>query len=239
MKDGMVNSVTETEEEALRRQSLLGQLVVDDDSEDIFFDGNDISEKVSTVSDEDTATENNEDDFADSHTEEPNINESAYIEPESMNETESYVPIELDSQESEDYLPEPETADSILNLEQNPETDTAYDMTEQDTEVPVVKEELPVSENISSEEEMPDDNISLIRTEMNEKYRRGNIQTEDILRYMSVVSESVLEAGMERQLASLKAKYADCEQTGELVKYFIELKRLYRDAVYKTKGWEL
>ena len=37
----------------------------------------------------------------------------------------------------------------------------------------------------------------------------------------------------------LAEKYADSEREKEYAKYFIDLKNLYRDALYKMKGWEL
>lgn len=83
------------------------------------------------------------------------------------------------------------------------------------------------------------DGLKLLQKDLNGKYRRGEIENEDITRYISAVAQSVRNAGMERRLERLAEKYADSEREKEYAKYFIDLKNLYRDALYKMKGWEL
>ena len=93
---------------------------------------------------------------------------------------------------------------------------------------------LELNETDSTERDM-----DKLGTELDAKYRHEELTAEDIEEYKNAISAAVESAGMDSKLSKLILKHSDADSEREYEAYYIDLKKLYRDVVFKRKGWEI
>ena len=84
---------------------------------------------------------------------------------------------------------------------------------------------MPEPEPIPDQPIITDD----IKTTMDLKYRNSTLTREDIDVFINYIEQSVSETDVSVRLNFIADKYYDADSERDYAKYYIELKRLYRD----------